>query len=121
MDKAAVTAAIEELPGVASAEVGAYNTGRPGAYALRVAITVDESGRDELGRVVDGAVRAVAADPGDYESADFEVTAPDEAEPDDLIVLTLARYQERIPFDEGAYLGSTLTLTAAEVAAVAAR
>ena len=121
MDKASVTAAIEELPGVVSADMSAYNTGTPGSYALRVGVTVDERGRDDLGRVVDGAVRAVADDPGDYESVDLEVTAPDEAEPDDLIVLTLARYRDRIPFDEGEYLGSTLTLTAAEVAAIAAR
>lgn len=121
MDKAAVTAAIEGLDGVVSADVAAFNTGTPGSFALRVGVTVDESGRDELGSVVDGAVRAVAADPGDYETVDIEVTAPDPAEPDDLIVLTLSRYRDRIPFAEGEYLGSTLTLTAAEVAAVASR
>ena len=121
MDKAAVTAAIEDLTGVVSADVGAFNTGTPGSFALRVGITVDERGRDELGTVVDGAVRAVASDPGEYGSVDIEVTAPDPAEPDDLVVLTLSRYRDRIPFGEGEYLGSTLTLTAAEVAAVASR
>ena len=109
MDKTSVVAATEALPGVVSADVAAYNTGRPGAYALRVAVTVDERGRAGLGEVVDGAVRAVAAEIGDYESATFEVTAPDDAgEP---VVLTLARYRDTIPFDEGEYRGSTLTLT----------
>ena len=121
MDKAAVAAAIEDLTGVVSADVGAFNTGTPGSFGLRVGITVDERGRDELGTVVDGAVRAVASDPGEYESVTVEVTAPDPADPADLVVLTLSRYRDRIPFEEGEYLGSTLTLTAAEVAAVASR
>ncbi len=119
MDKTSVVAAIEALPGVVSADVAAYNTGRPGAYALRVAVTVDERGRAGLGEVVGGAVRAVAAEIGDYESATFEVTAPDDAgEP---VVLTLARYRDAIPFDDGEYRGSTLTLTSAEVVAAASR
>ena len=120
MDKAAVAAAIEQLDGVVSADVGAYNTGTPGSFGARVEITVDQDGYAALGEVVDGAVRAVAADPGQYSTYDFEVTAPDEAEPDDLIVLTLSRYRDVIPFDQGTYVGSTLSLTAAELAEVAA-
>lgn len=120
MDKAAVTAAIEEIPGVASADVGAFNTGTPGSFAARIALTLDESGLARLGEVLHHAVRAVAADPGDYATYEFEVTAPDESEPSDLIVLTLSRYRDRIPFSQGTYLGSTLSLTASELAEVAA-
>ena len=121
MDKTAVASAIEQIDGVVSADVGAYNTGRPGSYALRVGLTVDESGKAELGRVVDGAVRAVAGEARDYESVAFEVTAPDDSDPDEPVILTLSRYRDGIPFSEGEYLGSTLTLSAAEVEAVAAR
>lgn len=120
MDKTAVAAAIEELPGVVSAEVGAFNTGTPGSYGARIGITVDDAGFDALGDVVDGSVRIVAADPGEYGSYDFEVTAPDPVDPEVPVILTLARYRDRIPFPQGDYVGSTLTLTREELAEIAA-
>lgn len=119
MDKEAVAAAIAEIPGVEEAEVGAFNTGTPGSFGALVQITVDEAGREAVGEVLDASVRIIAADPGEYRTFDFELTTPDETgEP---VIDTLARYRDRIPFAEGAYLGSTLTLTADEIAAVAAR
>jgi hypothetical protein len=119
MDKEAVAAQIAELPGVEEAEVGAFNTGTPGSYGALVQITVDEAGLAAVGEVIDASVRIIAVDPGPYRTFDFELTAPDETgEP---IIETLSRYRDRIPFAEGTYLGSNLTLTAGEVAAVAAR
>lgn len=119
MDKQAVAAAIEEIPGVEEAAVGAFNTGTPDSYGALVQITVDEDGLAAVGDVIDASVRIVAADPGDYRTYDFELSAPDET--GELIIDTLSRYRDRIPFAEGSYLGSNLSLTADELAAVAAR
>ena len=120
MDQTAVATTIEQTGGVVSAEVGEFSAGTPNSYGARVQITVDRAGLDDLGGVLVDAARAVAADPGRASFFDFEVTAPDEAEPDELVVLTLSRYRDRIPFAEGSYVGSTLTLTADELAQVAA-
>lgn len=115
MDKGAVTAAIEELSGVVGAEVGAYGTGRPDDFGLRVAVTVDEAGYEKVGEVVTGTVTTVAASAGGYSSYDFEVVAPDPEGSGDAVVLTLSRYRDVIDLPVGSYLGSTLTLTSEEL------
>jgi len=119
MDKEAVAAAIAALPGVDEAAVGAFNTGTPDSFGALVQITVDEEGLAEVGEVIDASVRIIATDPGEYRTYDFELTAPDET--GELVIDTLSRYRDRIPFAEGSYLGSNLSLTAEELAAVAAR
>lgn len=119
MDKEAVAAQIAALPGVEEAEVGAFNTGTPGSYGALVQITVDEAGLEAVGEVIDASVRIIAVDPGEYRTFDFELTAPDET--GELVIDTLSRHRDRIPFAEGSYLGSNLSLTADEVAAIAAR
>ncbi|WP_314423565.1 hypothetical protein [uncultured Microbacterium sp.] len=123
MDDAAVIAGIEGIPGVVEAGIGSYNTGVPGAFAVNVSLTVDEKGLEDIGDVMHETIRVVAADPGDYQSYDFEVTAPEadgtvsdsEDAPPELVIITLESYDDVIDLPVGTYLGSTLSLTADEL------
>lgn len=115
MDKGAVTAAIEDLSGVDSADVGAFSAGSPDDYGLRVTVAVDDAGYEKVGEVVTGTVNTVAASAGGYSSYDFEVVAPDPEGSGDAVVLTLSRYRDVIDLPVGSYLGSTLTLTSEEL------
>ncbi|QAY61211.1 hypothetical protein ET475_15305 [Microbacterium protaetiae] len=115
MDRDSVIAAIEGLPGVDAADIGSYNTGTPGDHGVLVSVTVDDAGYESLGDVVGGSVRAVADSPGDYSAYSVEVTAPDPEGSDELVILTLSRYQDKIGLPVGTYVGSGLIFTPEEL------
>jgi hypothetical protein len=121
MDQAALEASFTAIDGVTRAEASGYNTGAPGSYGVRVALTVDETGLASIGDVMTEAVDAAAAHAPGFKNYVFEVIAPDPAYPDEEVIITLADYRPQIPLPVGSYSGSTLTLTADELATASTR
>ena len=109
LDRDALTASLEDISGVESADIGSYNTGAPGQYGLNIELTVEEDSAPLIGAAVTDAVSLTADAADGYRSYAFTVVAPDAGE---AVIVTLADYREHIALDFGDYAGSSLTVDA---------
>ncbi|GAA5204836.1 hypothetical protein [Microbacterium jejuense] len=115
LDSAAVIAALAGIDGVTAADASAYSTGTPTSYGVRTEISVDDAGLAAIGDVMGSAVDVLAAQAAGFRTYVIEVSAPDPENPGTEMIVTLADYQDQMPFTQGSYLGWTLTLTADEL------